>query len=51
MDSTSNTFSIFIKELKIGNDLYKFFDISKINEEKYCKLIIIIIANIVNIYI
>jgi aconitase A len=45
MDSTSNTFSIFIKELKIGNDLYKFFDISKINEEKYCKLIIIIIVN------
>jgi hypothetical protein len=51
MDSTSNTFSIFIKELKIGNDLYKFFDISKINEEKYCKLIIIIIVNIVYIYI
>jgi len=37
--STSNTFSLFIQELKLGNDLFKFFDISKINEEKYCKLI------------
>lgn len=39
MDFTrNNTFDIFIKELKIGNNVYKYFDISKLNEEKYCKL-------------
>ena len=38
MQSDTNTFKIFLKETEIAGECFKFFDISKINEEKYGKL-------------
>lgn len=35
MDLHRNTFRIFLEELEFDGQVYKFFDISKLNDEKY----------------
>lgn len=37
MDLDINTFKIFLKEFEIDGEVYKFYDVSKLNEEKYSK--------------
>ena len=33
MDFEKNTFKIFLKDIDIDGDTFKYFDVSKINEE------------------
>ena len=35
MELENNTFKSFLTELKVDGDLYHYFDVSKINDEKY----------------
>jgi hypothetical protein len=35
MQSDNNTFKIFLKDIEIAGECFKYFDVSKINEEKY----------------
>lgn len=37
MDLEKNTFRIFLKDITIDNETFQYFDVSKINEEKYSK--------------
>jgi hypothetical protein len=37
MDLEKNTFKIFLKDIHIDDETYQYFDVSKINEEKYSK--------------
>ncbi len=37
MNFESNTFRAFLKEIQIENETYKYFDVARLNEEKYSK--------------
>ena len=37
LDIETNTFKIFLTDINIDGETYKFFDVPKINDEKYCK--------------
>lgn len=38
-----NTFKIFLRDLEIDGQVYKFYDVSQLNEEKYGKTCFMII--------
>ena len=37
MESENNPFNIFLNDIEIAGECFKYFDVSKINEEKYGK--------------
>ena len=37
LDIETNTFKIFLTDINIDGETFKFFDVPKINDEKYCK--------------
>jgi hypothetical protein len=36
MELENNTFKIFLTTLKVDDQEFEYFDVSKLNEEKYC---------------
>ncbi len=38
MAQSANTFEIFISDINVDGDIYKFYDLPKINDEKYFRL-------------
>lgn len=39
MDLHRNTFKIFKKDLEVNGQVYKYFDVTQLNDDKYGKLI------------